>query len=493
MLLRVTVAVRKTGVRRRLARMLARLDVLVSEADRLKALWELVARDTCDVILVSRDLLREPAGEAIRALRDLPESPEVAVLSDDEDSAQRAALLSAGCCAVLYSGLPDEALLGVLETLLSERRKLAIERLAASERETKGHLSDFVSVSPVMQSFTDMVRRVTSADTTLLISGETGVGKEWLARAIHAESPRGGGPLIAVNCAAVTESLMESELFGHEEGAFTGATRSRRGCFELAHRGTLFLDEVGEIPTHLQAKLLRVLQEREIQRVGGERMIRVDVRVIAATNRDLAADVEAGRFRQDLYFRLGVVALEVPPLRERREDIAQLVESYVGFFRASIRSEITSVSPEAMEALVAYAWPGNVRELINVIERAMLLGQGSEILPEDLPGNVRRAGQGESDTAGSAVWRAEALSGEVPGDTAVFSARLGGECLQRPLRELRSELIEGLEIAYLRELLTQTGGRVGEAAARAGVSPRALYEKMCRYGLSKEAFREGAK
>jgi transcriptional regulator with GAF, ATPase, and Fis domain len=210
----------------------------------------------------------------------------------------------------------------------------------------------------------------------VLILGETGVGKELIARTIHKESPRSGGPFVVVNCAALPPSLIESELFGHEKGAFTGADRQRRGRFELAHRGTIFLDEVGELPLEMQPKLLRVLQEGEIERVGGSQPIPVDVRVIAATNRDLKADIGAGRFREDLFYRISVYPITVPPLRDRREDIPSLVRHFTRHFARRRGRDISEIPAEVMRRLDSYQWPGNVRELQNVIERAVLTSTG---------------------------------------------------------------------------------------------------------------------
>jgi transcriptional regulator with GAF, ATPase, and Fis domain len=255
------------------------------------------------------------------------------------------------------------------------------------------------------------VRRLVASDSNLLILGETGVGKEWLARAVHNEGPRSGGPFLAVNCAALPDALLESELFGHERGAFTGAVRAHRGAFELAHRGTLFLDEVGELPLPLQAKFLRVIEERRITRLGGERAFGVDVRVMAATNRDLEAEVRARRFRADLYYRLGVVALTLPPLRDRVEDVPGLAASALRAAEARVGRPGLSIEPEAMAALVAYAWPGNVRELRNVIERAALLAPGDRLSLADFPRAISAL------APGGAPARAIAPTPPAPGDT----------------------------------------------------------------------------
>jgi DNA-binding NtrC family response regulator len=248
----------------------------------------------------------------------------------------------------------------------------------------------FIAGSAAMQEVLEQAGRVAPQNTTVLVHGESGTGKEFLVRLIHDQSPRAGGPFISINCAALTETLLESELFGHVRGAFTGAVRDKPGLFEAAGRGTLFLDEIGEVAPTVQAKLLRALQEREIRRVGGERTIKVDARVVAATNRDLRAAVAEGRFREDLYFRLGAFVIDVPPLRERQEDIPPLVHECVR--RAAIRAkkDVVSVSPQAMTALMNYRWPGNVRELEHAIERAVIVATGPSIGVRELPPEVCR-------------------------------------------------------------------------------------------------------
>ncbi|HWT79246.1 MAG TPA: sigma-54 dependent transcriptional regulator [Candidatus Methylomirabilis sp.] len=247
-------------------------------------------------------------------------------------------------------------------------------------------LETIIADSPQMQAVLEMIVRVAPTETTVLILGESGTGKELIARAIHASSPRTGGPFVAVNCAAIPENLLESELFGHVRGAFTGAIRDRVGKFEAAERGTIFLDEIGEMRPELQVKILRCLEERVLERVGDNKLIRVDVRVLAATNKDLTKAIQAGEFREDLYYRLNVVPLQIPPLRERREDIRPLVQHFLKRLGASPRLTIT---PEAFKALESYEWPGNVRELENALERAMIFHREDAITLADLPETVR--------------------------------------------------------------------------------------------------------
>jgi DNA-binding NtrC family response regulator len=246
----------------------------------------------------------------------------------------------------------------------------------------------FIAGSAAMQDVLELAARVAPLDTTALVYGESGTGKEFIVRLIHDQSPRAGGPFVSINCAALTETLLESELFGHVRGAFTGAVRDKAGLFEVAGNGTLFLDEIGEVAPTVQAKLLRALQEREIRRVGAERNVKVNARVVAATNRDLRAAVAAGTFREDLYFRLGAFVITVPPLRERREDIPALVHDFVRRSATRVKKDVQSVSADAMTVLMNYSWPGNVRELEHAIERAVIVARGTSIKVRELPPEV---------------------------------------------------------------------------------------------------------
>jgi Nif-specific regulatory protein len=241
--------------------------------------------------------------------------------------------------------------------------------------------------SAAMQKVFRLIAKAAPTDANVLITGESGTGKELAARSIHLNSKRKAAPFVAINCAALTESLLESELFGHEKGAFTGAVGQKKGKIEIAESGTLFLDEIGEMALALQAKILRVLQEREFERVGGTRTLKADVRLIAATNRDLEAEIRAGAFRQDLFYRLNVVQFEMPALRERRDDVLILAEAFLGKFSRKMNRRIRGVSAQAKKLLLAYDYPGNVRELENAIERAVVLGSSEWIAPEDLPDN----------------------------------------------------------------------------------------------------------
>jgi two-component system, NtrC family, response regulator AtoC len=306
-----------------------------------------------------------------------------------------------------------------------------------------------------------MVEQVAGADATVLLCGETGTGKELVARAIHRRSPRRDRPFVAVNCTAIPRDLMESEFFGHEKGSFTGAVARRVGRFEQADGSTLFLDEVGDLDLAIQAKLLRVLQEQEITRVGGRDPVKVDVRIVAATNRDLEALVREGRFRDDLYYRLNVIPIRLPPLRARPHDLPALLEHFLGSFARRYGRPAPIPPPDLLAAARAYAWPGNVRELRNLCERAVLMGWAA-IAP---------------------ILGAGAAGPSEPCSVAQLVD------LGLPLLEARQKLVERFEREYLTRLLREHRGRIGEVARAAGIAERNLYEKMKAYGLSRDDYR----
>ena len=473
MLLRAILAVNDDVARKRIRQILRQIDVIVDVLKGRMNVWDRAVAKGGDVLLVDQDVVEDAIERGAEIDPSRLTIPAVVAISDYQSPEKHAALIALGCEGALQADLPERALREALTAILEKRQALVNASLVRRQVATP-QLSDFVSDSPTMQAFMDTVYRVVQSDTSLLILGETGTGKERLARAVHAGGPRGGSPFVAVNCAALPESLMESELFGHEEGAFTGATRARKGAFELAHGGTMFLDEVGDMPLHLQVKLLRVLQEREVQRVGGEQPFGVDVRVMAASNRDLEKGVEDGQFRKDLYYRLSVVTLDVPPLRERKEDIPALACSYVEFHRPRVGREVYNIEDNAVNALVRYGWPGNVRELINVIERAMLLCRTDTITSADLPVGI----QGFVPLQAASSVTIPRTPEDVP-----------SAWLARPLRELRDSMAADLERVYLAAMLHETNGRIGETAERAGLDPRSLFDKMKQYGLDKEDFK----
>jgi DNA-binding NtrC family response regulator len=316
-----------------------------------------------------------------------------------------------------------------------------------------------------MQAVLERVRLVAPSQTTVLVRGETGTGKEGLARMVHDLSPRFNAPFVTVNLGALPESLIESELFGHEKGAFTGAARRRAGKFEQAEGGTIFLDEVGELPLPTQVKLNRALQEKEIRRVGDTAPVKVDVRVIAATHRDLKAEAAAGRFREDLYYRLNVFPIRLPPLRERLEDVPLLAAHFLEKHARAFRREVTELAPDALRALTSYAWPGNVRELENAVERAVAVAQGSAITAADLPPDL-----------------AAAPAGGLPADEALPTL---------PLRDVVEQARDRATREYLVALLRELRGNVTKAAARAGMERESLHRLLKKHGLRSDDYREG--
>ena len=477
MLPHILIVVKKSDVRQKLKAACTNLDAITTVTKSSKRLWDRLSKGGGDFIFISRDIFPEPIESSVKLLKEAPEAPEIIVVTEDEVAEERAQLIAAGCDEVLPEAIDVDLFGEIFASLVEKRKAHAGLQLTAKILMDEPRLSDFVSESASMRAFMEVVDRVVQSNTSLLILGETGVGEERLAKAIHSNSLRSSGTFVPINCAALPESLLESELFGHEEGSFTGASRRRRGWFELAHGGTVFLDEIGEMPLHLQVKLLRVLQDRELFPIGSERSIPIDVRVMAATNRDLEEAAKNGEFRKDLFYRLSVVTLTLPPLRERREDIPTLVINFLDYFQTSIRSELDGIDQDAMDALVAYSWPGNVRELSNVIERTVLLCKEPKVTVADLP----RAIVGESGeiSALPPVLRCMGTS----------DAAAEKQLLDRSLREVRQEAVAHAETAYIRAMLQKTRGRINETAKLAGIQTRSLFEKMRRYGIQKEEFR----
>ena len=346
---------------------------------------------------------------------------------------------------------------------LKETLNKAIEhsRLGVENRELRRQFSEenasteILGRSPAITSMLSMIRTVAPTEATVLITGESGTGKELVARALHAQSLRKDEPLVTVNCAALAETLLESELFGHEKGAFTGADKRREGRFKQADRGTLFLDEIGEMPIGVQAKLLRALQQGEIQRVGSDKSEHVDVRVIAATNRDLRKEVEERRFREDLYFRLNVISLEVPPLRLRKEDIPLLAAHFLSHYAERNHKNVKGFSAQCMDMLLHYDWPGNVRELQNAVERAVILCTGEYVTGPELPVNIAK------------------LAAEAMPKSSEVSSSLAG----LPLEEVERRAIE--------ETLRETGDNKSAAARKLGITRATLHKKLRKYGSDK--------
>ncbi len=396
-----------------------------------------------DIMLID---VKMPEMDGLTLLKKLKESEietNVLMMTAHGDIHDAVEAIKLGAYDYLLKPFELEELSFTVEKLV-QMQNLTLENLVLKERlATITRFENLVGQSPVMVKLFETIVDVAQSDATILITGETGTGKELVARAIHAQSPRCYAPFIAINCGAFTEQLLESELFGHEKGAFTDAKYTKKGRLEMAHAGTLFLDEVGDISMKMQIDLLRVLETREFTRVGGTAQLRSDFRVIAATNQDLQEAIRRKTFRQDLFYRLNVIHLQVPPLRERLEDIPLLAQHFMRRYATETKKKIDSIHPKAMEAMQRYSWPGNVRELENAIERAVVVGKGRQIKRSDLPFGATN----------------EALD----------------------LGELS---LEELERQHIAQLLATKGGNLSNVARVLRINRSTLYEKIKKYGLT---------
>ena len=354
-------------------------------ADNAQRALEILESTDLDLVLTDMKMLPMDGIELLKSIKErVPDLP-VVMMTAYGTVEKAVEAMQLGAFNFILKPFQNETLKQIVDKAVRTYRVLKENRRLVHALENRYHFDNIVGKSKPMQTVFDTIQKVAHTKATVLITGASGTGKELVAKAIHFSSPRRNKPFVAVSCAALTETLLESELFGHEQGAFTGAVALKKGRFELADRGTLFLDEIGEVPASLQVKLLRVLEEMSFERVGGTRTIAVDVRLIAATNKDLRAEVEQHHFREDLYFRLNVVHIELPALKERTEDIPLLAVHFVNkYAREAERGEIT-ISPEAMRFVCSHSWPGNVREFEHAIERAVLFSKGNEITLDDLP------------------------------------------------------------------------------------------------------------
>jgi len=424
---------------------LPRAGCVIGTAESGEEALEKVQAQEFDVILLDLKMPGIGGMEALRRIRDSGSSAEVVVLTGHPDVATAIEAMKLGA----YDYLTKPFKLAEVEVVLrraAERQRLARENTALRRMVAQQSAPPLVlGRSPGMLAVLRTVERIAGSEANILIEGESGTGKGLMAQAIHQQSPRARGPFLVINCSGFQDQLLESELFGHERGAFTGATGLKQGLFEVAGQGTLFLDEVAEMSPAMQAKLLQVLDSREFRRVGGTRVHRADVRIIAATNKDLAQEVQAARFREDLYYRLNVVSLAIPPLRERKEDIPLLIEHFLKQFGTSYTRK--TLSPEALQLLTDYAWSGNVRELGNLVERLVILTPGDLIGPEDLP-SAFRASQGAP-----------------------------------PLPPRGPVSLAEMERAHVARILAETGGRKLQAARLLGIDIKTLNKKIKDYRI----------
>lgn len=412
---------------------------------------QIFRRESFDLVLTDQRMPNLSGLDLLKAVRAVnPETPVIVVTAYGSIETAVSAI-KAGATDYLTKPLNLDELLHRIEKVREHHRLVLENRDLREELGERHRIEGIIGESGRMLEVFSLVRRVAPSEATVLIRGESGTGKELIAKAIHFASPRASGPLVKVNCAALPETLLESELFGHEKGAFTGAFVTRKGRFEVASGGTIFLDEIGDLPTHLQAKLLRVLQEREFERVGSSKPISIDVRILAATHRDLERLLKAGQFRDDLYYRLNVVTIVLPPLRERRQDLPLFMDHLLRVFAEKNGKKIRGFTSEAREALLRYDYPGNVRELENIIERASVITRSDVIGRADLPISIQEP---EVEVSNSET--------DLP------------------------VVVERLERRMIREALARSGGVQTRAAEQLGITERALRYKLKKYGFQGE-------
>jgi DNA-binding NtrC family response regulator len=424
--------------------------------------------------------LKLPSGDGfgvLRAAKELDPELQVVVMTAFGSIQDAVTAMKEGAMDFLAKPVDPDHLVLMVERAIAQRRMLTDYILLKQELAERRGAPRIIGEDPHLRQVSQQLHRAAGTDATVLLEGESGTGKELFARALHALSPRADGPFVAINCAAIPDTLLETELFGHEKGAFTGAAARKPGRFEMAHRGTLFLDEIGDLPLGLQAKILRALEEKQFERVGGTATLRVDVRVVAATNRNLKAGVAAHTFREDLYFRLSVFPITIPPLRERTGDIAILARHFVERFCRDLNKPSLLLSPAALDDLHAYGWPGNVRELQNCIERAVILCDAETIQPRHLNLSFRAtAGAVQSDTADAA----EPPSADAP-PRPLANMDLSGT-LGEAVRRVTAE-VERVKVA---QALKDARGNKERAAEALQISYRALMQKQKEYGLADE-------
>jgi len=428
---------------------------VLTARDGLEAL-KILAGTEVDVVVTDLKMPRlDGMGLLERVMEEYPSTPVIMITAHGTVATAVDALKKGAFDYVTKPFEQDELKNVVLKAV--KTRRLSDEEFVASADDIDRY--GIVGASEPMVEIFEIVKRVAPTTTTILISGETGTGKELIANAIHINSPRKANPLIKINCAAIAENLMESELFGYEKGAFTGAVVTKPGRFELAHKGTLFLDEVGELPKEMQVKLLRAIQEQAFERVGGLKTIKVDVRLITATNRNLFQDVKEGRFREDLFYRLNVLPIHLPALRERKDDIPLLVSYFVDRFRKKLARDIEGLDDEVLDLFINYDWPGNIREMENLLERLVLMARGQTITLADVPGEIRQAVQEQF--------------------------LLPPEKKPSRFKEFIRTHTEEAERQLLVRCLEECGGNVTRAAQQLGLSRKGLQLKMIKYNLRK--------
>jgi DNA-binding NtrC family response regulator len=451
--IRVLVADDETNLRELIVRELGRRGLEVEGVGDGEAALARLREDPYDVVVLDMKMPKKEGIEVLRELQEFPEHPQVIVMTGFQEVATAVEAMKLGAYDYLTKPTKIEEL-EILVRKAAEKGQLLRDNTALrAHAPGAGPFGGLVTRSPKMNEVLRMVERVAPTESSVLVLGESGTGKELVARAIHERSARAERPFVPIHCGALPREVLESELFGHEKGAFTGAVNAKPGLIELADGGTLLLDEIGDMEPDSQVKLLRVLETGTFFRVGGTRPRRVDIRLVAATNRDLTAAMRSGQFREDLFYRINTITLQLPALRERREDVPLLAQH---FLETNATYGLKRLSPAALAALEAYAWPGNVRELLHVIERGVILCKGDEITPADLPPEIAGAGG--------------AVAGAPP--------RAGSQ----------APTLEAMERQHIVATLRQVGGHRGKAAALLGIDPKTLYRKILGYQITPAEF-----
>lgn len=422
---------------------------------------DILAREQFDIIITDLFLPDINGIELLKKAREDSPATEVIVITGNASAETAVKAMKEGAYDYITKPLNIEELRIIISKAVEKRRLLTENVYLKKQLRDKFEFANIIGGSQPMQKVFSRMRKILNTDSTVLILGESGTGKELVAKAIHFNGSRREKPFIAIHCGAIPENLLESELFGYVKGAFTGAVRDKTGKFEAAHQGTIFLDEIGTMPMHLQTKLLRVLQEQEVERVGSTRPIKIDVRVVSATNMDLEEEVKRGNFREDLYYRLNVIPITLPPLRERLDDILPLARNFLEKNRRNMKRPMMSIDKSALEALERYEWPGNVRELENVIERTVALTDGDHITMDDLPSNIAKA------------------NGGLEGSPAKVTER--GLDLVKTINDMERKMIS--------EALVLADGVKARAAAILHLNRTTLVEKMRRLGMPLEEVR----
>jgi DNA-binding NtrC family response regulator len=450
--IRVLVADDERNLRELLVRELSRKGHAVEGVGDGEVAMERLRDDPPDVLILDMKMPKMEGIEVLRRLAEMPEAPQIIVTTGFQEVSSAVEAMKLGA----YDYLTKPARIEELDILIrkaAEKNRLIRQNVVLRDRlDPTGPASGIITASPKMEELLRMVDRVAPTDSAVLVLGESGTGKELVARAIHERSPRARQAFVAIHCGALPREVLESELFGHEKGAFTGAVNSKLGLIELADGGTLFLDEIGEMEPESQVKLLRVLETHSFFRVGGTRSRTVDMRLVTATNRDLAEAIRQSQFRQDLFYRINTISLSLPPLRDRPEDVPVLAEYFLEQNAVYGRKRL---APETLACLEAYAWPGNVRELQHVIQRGVILGAGDVLVPADLPAEIQCGGD--------------------PAPTAASASAAGS--------------LELMERQHIVATLKQVGGHRGKAAALLGIDPKTLYRKLLGYGITPDTLR----